>query len=142
VNIELGPYSSEAARAWLTNARQLLQYAGENRTTLPFNLPPEIIDTFHWFLDEWQNAAEKSAEFRWSGDVDADDMRKLLTYWLNLANVANESAEFSTSPEPARAFYPSVVGELIDSLEDQPGHDTFCGRVRKAWPGLGGACYR
>jgi hypothetical protein len=139
VLIELGPYRSSAARAWLTNARQLIEFAAAHRGQLPFSLPLEVIEELQWYLQEWETAASKTDEFRWSGEVDAAAMRKLLTYWLNLARVANERDELPVSSEPGSEFYPSVVGTIIDTLHDEGGHEGFCGRMRTAWPGLGDA---
>lgn len=138
--IEVGPYTSAAARAWLANARQLLDFAGANRAQLPFDLPSEVIEELRWYVDGWDNAAQKSDVFRWSGEVDATKLRTLLTYWLNLARVTDERHDVPTSPTLARVFYPGVVGELLDALEDEPGHRSFCRRMRTAWPGLGTSC--
>ena len=134
--VELGPYRSDAASAWIAHARQLLDFASTSRAELPIEVPPEVIEGFRWYLDEWDNAADKRDDLRWSAEIEPTDLRTLLTYWLNLARVTDER-QLPISAQLASQFYPAIVADLLDALEKEPGYGRFCDRARMAWPGLG-----
>lgn len=139
--VELGPYAAGAARAWIANARQLLEFATSSRGTLPIDLPPEVIDTFRRYLDAWDAAADTGTDdtFHWTAEIEPTDLHTLLTYWLNLARVTRER-KLPVSEEPARHFYPAVVADLLDALRKDPRYENFCDLARAAWPGLGYEC--
>lgn len=132
--LQLGPLSAAGARDWIEYAKKTLGRFAGRVDELPFDVPPDVVLAFETYLASWEVAAQVDP-FVWSREVEAFEIRHLMTYWLNIAHVLNDEATLRGAPRTtaaAAAFYQSLIEALLAALaeEDQVG-----GRLHQAWPG-------
>ncbi|MGH2684030.1 MAG: hypothetical protein ACRDJP_00995 [Actinomycetota bacterium] len=137
MHIEVGPFPSASAQAWLKYARGVLDEVRAGSGTLP----PDIVTAFEAYLDEWDRAAATRPTFRWSGDADPEVVEYLLHAWFNLASSLARRAEergVRTAPPEGEVFYNGLVQALLDALaEEGRAGSAFAEQLRTDWPGLG-----
>jgi hypothetical protein len=129
------------AEAWITHAEQLLDLLDslEPSAAAAFSVPEDVLETFRRCLGEWREGlrpAESALE--WTTTPDADELRRLMTYWLNLAVRSNEAPEAERSR--GTGFYLTMVDALLGLLAADPCTAEFAEIARSRWPGLGAVC--
>ena len=137
VHVDVGPFPSPSAQAWLKYARSVLD---EARAGTEVAVPADVADAFEGYLDEWDAAAAAGPTFRWSGEADAEVVEYLLHAWFNLARALAERAEsrgVRVTPPEGEAFYNGLVRALLDALAAEGrGGSSFAEELRTDWPGL------
>ena len=140
VHVELGPLPSACAQVWLEHARTVVSRV--RAAEVPADTPPEVADAFDAYLREWQAIADASSEFRWAGDIDADELRHLATYWFHLANLLFTRADelgLPNLPPEGDPFYYEVVAAMTDALVEADDEAHIGQKLQRSWPGVGEA---
>ena len=138
MHVEVGPFPSASAQAWLKYARGVLDEVKAGNTG---TIPADVVTASEAYLDQWDRAAAAGPSFRWSGDADPEVVEYLLHAWFNLASILDRRAQergVRTSPPEGEVFYNGLVEALLDALaaEGRAG-SAFAEQLRTDWPGLG-----
>ena len=136
VRVEFGPVPSSSARAWIADARIVLERVRAAGDALPVVLPADVETAFVAYLDEWDADAAQHDEFRWSDEVDVEQARHLAVYFFSLISIDDETWRAYdlpfTSPE-AKPFIEALSAAVTDALAEA---DAEVGRSLKAsFPG-------
>lgn len=134
MRIELGPVSSESARAWLSYATDVLALL---RAHPDARLAPHALDAFDALLREWQPIADSDKPFRWT----SDEQPERVQYLVNALYIAGTMVEHEAAsgrarrrPAAADAFHVSLVHEVLDALEHESDADAqFVEQMRNVW---------
>jgi hypothetical protein len=97
------------------------------------------LDAFDAYLAEWDGAARADATFRWSTDVDPEQVEYFLHAFHTLAvRVAAETRRGDRGPVPVqgRAFYRLLVHHLLDELVLEDRSRAFAEDLGSSWPGV------
>lgn len=86
--LRLGPLPSEGALRWMEDTIQLLDALGDAR--LPFALPLEQRVALRELLEAMRSNALTTDVFEWETDTTLDDLRPILTYWLNIGRLSDQ----------------------------------------------------
>ena len=133
MRLDIGPFPSVGGHEWITQAR-LVTGLVRKGAPLPFAVPPEVLDEFEQFYDDWDEALE-SDPFVWSRDVALELLRPLMTYWYNLAQMLADHPEHQPPGSiEARVFYRNLVaGVLAELVRQAPEEFTV---LQERWPPL------
>jgi hypothetical protein len=134
MRVEIGPASSQSARAWIAYATEMLAFM---RTLPEQTLPAPSLDAFASLLEEWRPIAQRREPFRWATD-ETPDRAKYLVNALYLAGalIEREAAAGRTHLRPAVAdeFHVIVVHEVLRALErESPADAQFVRQIRNVW---------
>jgi hypothetical protein len=132
---------SAAVLAWARNALDNLDLVSGGSVDLPFQVPPESLETAFGYVLDWVRTAEAGDTFRWSAQVDPDVALNLLRYWHNLARAMLELAEEGeiplVSPE-AEVFAGHLLQTLLALLSAEGKLDPETAeRMWINWPRVG-----
>lgn len=133
VMLRIGPLSASGALEWIEYAQKTLGRFAGIFDELPFDVPPEVVLAFDTYLSSWEAAAQ-TEPFLWSREVEAFEIRHLMTYWLNIAHVLSDEATYRGAPRTSGAgagFYESLVEALLGALAEE---DQIGDRLHEAWP--------
>jgi CheY-like chemotaxis protein len=136
VHVEFGPVPSASARAWIRDARVVLERVRAAGDELPVVLPPDIEAAFVAYLDQWDAHAATTAEFRWSDDVDVEEARHLAVYFFSLLSIDDETwaaYELPFTSEEAKPFIDAFSRAVTDALAEA---DSEVGQsIKASFPG-------
>ena len=139
MRIEIGPVAAGAARAWTEHLLGNLEVVHARRGELPFQFPIEAANAFSALLTQWHAAAVDAGagDFRWSADMDTDEVRWLLRYWANLDSlppdlVARLGIEWS--PPEARPFFDALVTAVVSAFSAEGLVDPFADLLAQQTP--------
>ena len=133
MRLDIGPFPSAGGHEWITQARLVTSLVRKG-APLPFAVPPEVLDEFEQFYDDWDEALETDP-FVWSREVELVLLRPLMTYWFNLAQMLADHPEYQPPGSiEAREFYRNLVdGVLAELVRQAPEEFTV---LRDRWPKL------
>jgi hypothetical protein len=138
VRIELGPLPSDGALIWLAYARTVLAEIISARNGDVPSLDPVVIEALEAVLDDWDDAASHSREFRWQVDLPENAVLKLVEAWLDISEYLRVEAEqrgFDRAPRDGEGFYNAAIAAVVDAF-DQRGRDPeFAGKLVRMWSG-------
>jgi hypothetical protein len=132
MRLDIGPLPAAGGPEWIAQARFLvgLVRAGAE---LPFAVPPEVLDEFESYFEDWERAATVEP-FRWSRDVDLTVLRPLMTYWFNLAQMLADHPEFQPPGSlEARVFYRNLSAAILAAVADE---DPAFAVLQERWPAI------
>ena len=121
VHVEFGPVPSASARAWIDDARLVLEGVRAAGDALPVVLPPDIEAAFIRYLDAWEARAAQDESFIWSADVDVEEARHLAVYFFSLVSIDDETWDAYGLPftsEEAKPFIEALTTAVTDALAD------------------------
>ena len=132
MRLEIGPFPSAGGHEWIAQARMLVGFLRAG-FELPFAVPPEVLEEFDRYFDDWEDAAS-SEPFLWSREVDLGVLRPLMTYWFNLAQMLVDHPEHQPPGSPeAREFYRNLSGAILVELAKA---DPDFRALQQRWPQL------
>jgi CheY-like chemotaxis protein len=103
--------------AWAVAAARTVQALREQPE---LGVPDDVVVDFERYVDEWRElAASSPATFRWDGDVEVAEVRRLASYWALLANIARTEVHptgVEPATEEARPFYDALVAAMAEVL--------------------------
>lgn len=134
VQVEIGPVSSESARAWIDYATETLDVL---RKTDDPRLPPPVLDAFAELLDTWRPIAQTAEPFRWSSRESPERVQFLL-YALYVAGLVTEREAAAglahLRPPATDEFHFVLVREILATLEHESDADAhFAQELRNIW---------
>jgi hypothetical protein len=138
VRVHVGPIASDGVSEWIAYARGVLE---ERRgASTPDSLPPEVLDGFIGFLDEWDAIVAKSPTFLWETDVDPEQIEFLALALYRLATDLAEAAQrrgYALMPAEGLLFYRVVVNGFLDAMTaESRSLAAYAEELRSTWPGL------
>ena len=131
--IRLGPLPHDGAVRWTADTLELLRVLGDS-PLLPFALPREEVAAMTRILEAMHERARTSAEFVWECETTLEELKPILTYWLNIGRLSDETVAASGgrwSSEAGEEFHTGVLASLIDQIETVDA--TYAERLRSAW---------
>jgi hypothetical protein len=141
VQIGIGPVAASSATAWIDYARAVLEgYGLDDDEPVDKHVGSEVVASFRKYLDQWARVAKRGGEFKWSAEIDLEEVEYLVHAFYRLATRANDAAEARGHfymPTEGEAFYMSLVHGLLDALESEgtPAAE-FAEELRQFWPGV------
>ena len=115
VLVELGPVPALSVSAWAGTAQLTVQAL---RAHPELGVPDDVIAAFERYVAEWRDLASAGpATFRWAGEVDVAEVRRLAGYWALLANLArtdDHPTEVKPAPAAAQPFYDALVACMAE----------------------------
>src|SRR5262245_27843841 len=139
VQVDIGPVSSASATAWIDYARAVLEgYGFDREQPVDDHLGIEIVTSFRRYLDQWARIAKRGGEFRWTAEIDLEEVEYMVHAFYRVATLATAAAEARGKrlmPPEGSAFYESLIHGLLDALESvgAPAAD-FAAELRQFWP--------
>jgi CheY-like chemotaxis protein len=121
VHVEFGPVPSASARAWIRDARIVLERVRAAGDALPVVLPPDIEAAFVGYLDQWEAHAGTAEDFSWADDVDVEEARHLAVYFFSLLSIDDETwaaYELPFTSEEAKPFIEALSRAVTDALAE------------------------
>jgi hypothetical protein len=141
VQVDIGPVAASSATPFIEYARAVLDGHGlDDDEPVDTRVGSEVVASFRRYLDQWARIAKRGGEFKWSTELDLEEMEYLVHAFYRIATRANAAAEargrFYMPPE-GEAFYMSLVHGLLDALESAgtPAAE-FAEELRQFWPGV------
>jgi hypothetical protein len=141
VQVDIGPVAASSATPFIEYARAVLDgYGLDDDEPVDTRVGSEVVASFRRYLDQWARIAKRGGEFKWSTELDLEEMEYLVHAFYRIATRANAAAEargrFYMPPE-GEAFYMSLVHGLLDALESAgtPAAE-FAEELRQFWPGV------
>ena len=132
MRLEIGPFPSVGGLEWIAQARFLVEVV-RSGAPMPFAVPPEVLDEFERYFDDWADAAGRES-FVWSREVDVALLRPLMTYWLNLAQMLADHPEHQPPGSvEARVFYRNLVAAILERVATE---DASFAVLQERWPPL------
>ena len=140
-DIEFSDWSGKAAASLLARSR-FVPRCFDCTVNVPVidMTAPESFRAFRTYLDQWAGVAKRGGEFKWSADIDLEQVEYLVHAFYRIATRANAAAEargrFYMPPE-GEAFYMSLIHGVLDALESAgtPAAE-FAEELRQFWPGV------
>lgn len=133
MRVVVGPVDATSAERWIEYAREVLADPPAELAALD----PDLVTTFHRYLDEW-SAAAIAEEFRWEKDLPVEQVEYHLHAFHRVAEVlsARAAGRSPNSPPESEAFYRALVEGVLSALEEE--HQAcaeFARHLREFWPG-------
>src|SRR3954452_13886032 len=121
VQVDIGPVAAESAQAWIDYARAVLEgYGFDDERPVDNQIGSEVVDSFRRYLDQWARIAKRGGDFKWSAEIDFEQVVYLVHAFHRVAGSATAAATARGSrlmPAAGEAFYASLVHGLLDALE-------------------------
>ena len=136
--ISVGPVPSASTLAFVTQARKQLADV-DHAAVLTSALTPDLVEAFEGYLDEWDRAAHRGVEMKWSVDVEPDYLEFAVNGLFQIVRHLDETGDLSIGPADERLpFYRALVSGLIHALECEDATNLeYAEQLRQFWPGLG-----
>src|SRR5205085_1052310 len=110
--LRVGPIPTDGAYAWIDNTFALLD-ALERSPRLPFALVEETVETMRVQLQLLRDRIDSGdAVVEWVCDADGAELRSLLTYWVNIGQLSDDTlaaAGVGWGPEEAERFHSRLL---------------------------------
>jgi hypothetical protein len=138
VQVDIGPVEAESATAFVDYARAVLEGYGLEDDPIDDHIGVEVAKRFRSYLDEWARVAKRGGEFKWTTEIDLEQIEYLVHAFHRVAGRAVEAAQVRghrLMPIEADAFYESLVHGLLHALEAEgtPAAE-FAEELRQFWP--------
>jgi hypothetical protein len=116
----------------------LAGYGFDDERPVDNRVGAEVVKSFRQYLDQWALVAKRGGEFKWSAEVDLEEVEYLVHAFYRVASLATEAATARgrrLMPPEAEPFYASLVHGLLDALESAgtPAAE-FAEELRQFWP--------
>ena len=137
--MDIGPVAAASATAWIDYARAVLEgYGLDDEQPVDGHVGSEVVTSFRDYLDEWARVAKRGGEFKWSAEVELEEVEYLVHAFYRVVGLATAAAEARRKrlmPPEGEAFYESLVHGLLDALESAgtPAAE-FAEELRQFWP--------
>jgi hypothetical protein len=139
VQVDIGPVAAASATAWIDYARAVLEgYGFDDKAPVDNQIGFEVVKSFRNYLDQWAQVAKRGGEFKWTAEIDLEEVEYLVHAFYRVASLATSAAEARGKrlmPPEGEAFYESLVHGLLDALESAgtPAAE-FAEELRQFWP--------
>lgn len=131
--IRLGPLPYEGAVLWTADTLALLDALGDS-PLLPFALPIEQVEQMRAVLVAMHRRALSSPIFSWEAEVSVEELKPMLTYWLNIGRLSDETVAASGGRwacDAGEDFHRAVLDSVLGQLEEVD--PVYVARLRLAW---------
>jgi hypothetical protein len=138
VQVDIGPVEAASAAAFIDYARAVLEGYGLEEEPIDDQIGVEVAKRFRGYLDEWARVASRGGEFKWTAEIDLEQVEYLVHAFYRVARRATDAAHVRghrLMPIEADAFYESLVQGLLHALEaaGTPAAE-FAEELRQFWP--------
>jgi hypothetical protein len=135
IRLRLGPLPCAEALVWTTDTLALFD-AIEDDPRLPFALPFEALVGMRGVVSALRAVAARTAapSFFWECETTLGDLKTLVTYWLNLGKLSDETLESiggRYSGDVGERFHAALLASLIEGLE--AADPVYAARLRQVW---------
>jgi CheY-like chemotaxis protein len=134
--VRIGPVSSVAANAWITNATCVLEAVRAHPELLDQDVAPEVFDALARSLRVWGDIAGASDEFFWAARANPKDVSVLLEGWAAIGRIpAERLAEVGctkTVPE-GRPFFEAVTQAILEAVQRFDASSALAATLTQQW---------
>lgn len=134
IEVRVGPVSSAAARAWITNSKKIAAAVADHPEVI--EVSSEILDTLRSLLDEWEVLARDPGEFAWVARLDPDDLTRLVEEWATIDDMDDQQLErlgVHWSPPEAKPFFQALTGAVLYALQRHEQTQQLADRLTEQW---------
>lgn len=115
VRFAIGPVPSHVARAWIANAREIVDAVRENHARLPIPADSEVLEFCLAILDVWEAVACRDDVFQWEMDTTAGPLLLAARQWLAIGSLADHELE-AIGCQWAPAWTKPFADALVDGV--------------------------
>jgi len=136
VEVRLGPVPSAAARAWVTNTRQILGALQQNPDVIGGPITEPVMAMFGRFLDAWETVAQDTDVFFWTGRADPQEVQKVVEEWAridSMDDVALTALGCDWAPPEGQVFFAALAAAVVDALADHEDTRRLAERLGGDW---------
>jgi hypothetical protein len=134
VHVDLGPVSTQSARAWISYATDMLTVL---RALPDDQLPSHALDGFASLLNEWRPIADRGKPFRWSSEQPPERVQYLVNALYVAGTMIEQEAASGQArlrPTSADEFHVLLVRGALSALEHESNADAqFVEQMRNVW---------
>ena len=136
IEIHVGPVASSAVRVWVDNTRKILDAVAAHPEELPEPIPPDVLEIFDSFLQQWDAVAAATSEFRWVARANADDVTRIVSYWASIDSLSDEQLErlgIAWSPPEGAPFFEALTTGVLTALRRHEETRRLAARLGEQW---------
>jgi len=136
IEIRVGPVSSAVARVWIANTRKILDAVVAHPEIAGTTIPPDVVEHFRSFFNQWDAVASASEEFRWIARAPADDIERVVTHWGEVDLMTDEQLDqlgVSWAPPEGAPFFEALTAGVFEGLSRHEQTKQLADRLGKQW---------
>ena len=133
MRLRLGPLPADDALVWTADTLELFD-ALDGDPRLPFSLPVEALIEMRAVVSAMQARASAGRSFVWQCETTLDDLKTLITYWLNIGKLSEHTLEAiggRYSGEAGERFHAVLLASLLEQLAAV--EPAYAARLREGW---------
>ena len=93
MQVDIGPVEATSATAFIDYARAVLEGYGLQDEPLDGQVGSDVVKNFRSYLDQWAQVAKRGGDFKWTADVDLEQVEYLVHAFYRVAGRVTEAAE-------------------------------------------------
>ena len=136
IEVRVGPISANAARVWVANTRKILDAVGTHPEVLGETIPADVLDLFRSFLQQWDDVAANTEEFRWVARANIADVERIVSHWATIDLMTDEQLAqlgISWSPPDGEPFFVALTAGVLDALRRHEETQRLATRLGEQW---------
>jgi DNA-binding NarL/FixJ family response regulator len=137
MEIQVGPVAADAARAWVTNTREILEAVAARPEVAGVTLPEDVVVFFRSLLEQWADVASRGEEFSWAARARPDDVSRVVSYWSVVDAMTDEQlAELGVHwapPAGEHPFFRALTAGVLDALRRHEATQRLAQRLGEQW---------
>jgi CheY-like chemotaxis protein len=136
VDVRVGPVSAAAARVWVANTKTIIDAVAAHPEVLEQPVPPDVLELFSSFLDQWGAVARDADEFRWAARARPDDVFRIVTHWADIDRLSDGDLRrlgIHWSPPEGEPFFHALTSGVLDALRRHDETRRLAARLGDQW---------
>lgn len=137
IEVTVGPVAADAARAWVSNSRAILEAVRARPDVLGATISDEVYDAFISLLDQWEAVASSGEhEFRWFARADPANVRRLLEQWASVDGMRDDQLDalgVRWSGAAGEPFWRALTTGVLDALQRHDELERLAARLSEQW---------
>jgi CheY-like chemotaxis protein len=136
IEIHVGPVSSKAARVWVANTTKIIDAVAAHPEVLGHTIPPNVIDLFRSFLQQWEAIAASTEEFRWVARAQPDEVNHVVNEWAVIDSMTDDQVArlgVAWSPPEGAPFFTALTTGVLTALRRHEETQRLAERLGEQW---------
>jgi len=137
VEIQIGPVSGEAARAWVANTKTILDAVIHHPEVVGVTIPEDVTAFFRALLQQWGDIAAGAETFRWAARARPADVERVVSYWGFIDAMTDEQlARLGVrwaDPAGDHPFFRALTAGVLEALQRHEETRRLAARLTEQW---------
>jgi CheY-like chemotaxis protein len=136
MEIHVGPVCARSAQAWITNTRKILVAVANRPDVIGTEIPDDVQQMYHSFLDEWETLAATTDEVVLLLRATPSDIYRLAHYWGAIDAISDEGIAHlgvTWAPPEGAAFFEALTAGVLDALQRHEETKRLGERLGSQW---------